>query len=421
MKLQKILNRLQKLHPKEIDLSLDRVKNLCKKLGNPQKKLKYISVVGTNGKYSTIQAIRSILKSTNINCNIYTSPHIQKINERFVFNDDEISDDSLSSLLTEVENVNNGEQITYFEILTAAYFYHASKFKDKINIIESGLFHRFDATNIIDTNLSSIVTSIGLDHLDWLPKNEQNIEKIVYEKTSSLLTSNIVVSKQSSEEILELIKNSIQNNQSKKIIYKDHFNYLLSENNFIYYEDEYGGLKIPKPNLLGNFQIDNCATAIATIRNLQLGVKDENIKEGVTKIKSIARLQEITSGKLKNICKNNRLYLDGSHNPLGAKALNEYLNTLNCNKHLILGMMSNKNHEEYISYFNDISSITTIDVPNQPNAITGEELKKKLNKYPNVNYKKSIEEALNSLNTDKDDLIMMTGSLYLAGELLNRN
>ncbi len=421
MKLQTILNRLQKLHPKEIDLSLDRVKNLCNKLGDPQKKLKYISVVGTNGKYSTIQAVRSILKSANINCNIYTSPHIQKINERFIFNDEEISDDSLSNLLIEVENVNSGEQITYFEILTAAYFYHASKFKDKINIIESGLFHRFDATNIIDNNLSSIVTSIGLDHLDWLPKNEQNIEKIVYEKTSSLLKSNITVSKQSTEEILKLISKSIQNNQSKKIIYKDHFNYSLNENNFIYYEDEYGGIKVPKPNLLGNFQIDNCAAAIATIRNLQLGVKDENIKEGVTKIKSIARLQEITSGKLKNICKNNRLYLDGSHNPLGAKALNEYLNTLNCNKHLILGMMSNKNHEEYISYFNNISSITTIDVPNQPNAITGEELKKKLNKYPNVNYKKSIEEALNSLITDKDDLIMMTGSLYLAGELLNRN
>ncbi len=421
MKLQTILNRLQKLHPKEIDLSLDRIKNLCKKLGDPQKKLKYISVVGTNGKYSTIQVVRSILKTANIDCNIYTSPHIQKINERFIFNDVEISDDDLSNLLIEVENVNNGEQITYFEILTAAYFYHASKFKDKINILESGLFHRFDATNIIDTNLSSIVTSIGLDHLDWLPKNEQNIEKIVYEKTSSLLTSNIVVSKQSSEEILGLIEKSIQNNQSKKIIYKDHFNYSLSENNFIYYEDEYGGIKVPKPNLLGNFQIDNCATAIATIRNLQLGVKDKNIKEGVTKIKSIARLQEITSGKLKNICKNNRLYLDGSHNPLGAKVLNEYLNTLDCKKHLILGMMSNKNHEEYISYFNNISSITTIDVPNQPNAITGEELKKKLNKYPNVNYKKSIEEALNSLNTDKDDLIMMTGSLYLAGELLNRN
>ena len=140
MKLQTILNRLQKLHPKEIDLSLDRVKNLCKKLGDPQKKLKYVSVVGTNGKYSTIQAARSILKTANIDCNIYTSPHIQKINERFIFNDEEITDDKLSDLLEEVENVNNGEQITYFEILTAAYFYHANKFKDKINIIESGLF-----------------------------------------------------------------------------------------------------------------------------------------------------------------------------------------------------------------------------------------------------------------------------------------
>ncbi len=421
MKLQSILNRLQKLHPKEIDLSLDRVKNLCKKLGNPQNKLKYISVVGTNGKYSTIQAVRSILKTTNILCNIYTSPHIQKINERFIFNDIEISDNNLSNLLIEVENVNNGEQITYFEILTAAYFYHASKFKDKINIIESGLFHRFDATNIIDTNLSSIVTSIGLDHLDWLPKNEQNIEKIVFEKTSSLLNSSIVVSKQSSDETLNLIKKTINSNQSKKIIYKDNFNYSLSENGFIYYEDEYGGLKLPKPNLLGNFQIDNCATAIAAVRNLQLGVKDENIKEGITTIRSIARLQEIKSGKLKNICKDNRLYLDGSHNPLGAIALNEYLNTLDCKKHLILGMMSNKDHEEYLSKFNNISSITTIDIPNQPNAIKGIDLKEKLNKYPNVNYKKSIEEALLSLNPKKDDLIMITGSLYLAGELLNLN
>ena len=421
MKLQTILNRLQKLHPKEIDLSLDRVKNLCSKLGKPQKKLKYISVVGTNGKYSTIQAVRSILKNANIDCNIYTSPHIQRINERFIFNDVEISDDELSNLLIEVENVNNGEQITYFEILTAAYFYHASKFKDKINIIESGLFHRFDATNIIDNNLSSIVTSIGLDHLDWLPKNEQNIEKIVYEKTSSLLNSTIVVSKQSSDETLNLIKKTINNNQSKKIVYRDQFNYSLNENGFIYYEDEYGGLKLPKPNLLGNFQIDNCATAIATVRNLQLGVKDENIKKGITKIKSIARLQEIKSGKLKNICKNNRLYIDGSHNPLGAKALNEYLNTLNCKKHLVLGMMSNKDHEEYVGYFSNVSSITTVDIPNQQNAIKGIDLKEKLNKYLNVSYKKSIEEALESLNLEKNDLIMITGSLYLAGELLNKN
>ena len=421
MTLQTILNRLQKLHPKEIDLSLDRVRNLCKKLGNPQKDLKYISVVGTNGKYSTIQAIRAILKQANIKCNIYTSPHIQRINERFVFNDEEISDSDLSDLLTKVEKVNNGEEITYFEILTAAYFFHASKYKENINIIESGLFHRFDATNIIDNNLLSIVTAIGLDHLDWLPKNEQTIEKIIFEKTSALLNSKIVVAKQSSEDIQNLIKHSISSNKSKKITFNDNFSYSINENGFIYFEDEFGGAKLPKPNLVGQFQIDNSATAVAAVRNLGLDINDENIKSGITKIKSIARLQEIKSGKLKDLCKNNQLFVDGSHNPLGAKVLNDYLQTLNCKKHIILGMMANKDHQEYISYFKNISSITTIDIPNQPNSIKGEDLKNKLNNLPNLNYKESVEDALKNISADNEDIILITGSLYLAGEVLNLN
>ena len=421
MTLQTILNRLQKLHPKEIDLSLDRVKNLCKKLGNPQKDLKYISVVGTNGKYSTIQALRAILKEANIKCNIYTSPHIQRINERFIFNDEEISDSDLSDLLVKVEEVNNGEEITYFEILTAAYFFHASKYRENINIIESGLFHRFDATNIIDKNILSIVTAIGLDHLDWLPKNEQTIKKIIYEKTSALLNSKIVVAKQSSDDTLELIKQSLSSNEAKKIIFNDNFSYLINENEFIYFEDEFGGIKLPQPNLMGQFQIDNSATAVAAARNLNLNITDENIKSGITKIKSIARLQEIKSGKLKNLCKNNQLFVDGSHNPLGAKVLNDYLQTLKCKKHIILGMMANKDHEEYISYFKNISSLTTIDIPNQPNSIKGKDLKNKLNKFPNLNYENSVEDALRKISTDKDDLILITGSLYLAGEVLNLN
>ena len=421
MTLQTILNRLQKLHPKEIDLSLDRVKNLCKKLGNPQKDLKYISVVGTNGKYSTIQALRAILKEANIKCNIYTSPHIQRINERFIFNDEEISDSDLSDLLVKVEEVNNGEEITYFEILTAAYFFHASKYRENINIIESGLFHRFDATNIIDKNILSIVTAIGLDHLDWLPKDEQTIEKIIFEKTSALLNSKIVVAKQSSENTQKLIKQSLSSNEAKKVMFNDNFSYSINENEFIYFEDEFGGIKLPQPNLMGQFQIDNSVTAVAAARNLNLNITDENIKSGITKIKSIARLQEIKSGKLKNLCKNNQLFVDGSHNPLGAKVLNDYLQTLKCKKHIILGMMANKDHEEYISYFKNISSLTTIDIPNQPNSIKGKDLKNKLDKFPNLNYEKSIEDALKKISTNKDDIILITGSLYLAGEVLNLN
>ena len=420
MKLQKILSRLQKLHPKEIDLSLDRVQNLCKKLGNPQEKLKCISIVGTNGKYSTIQAIRAILKEANIKVNIYTSPHIQKINERFVFNDKEISDDNLAKLLTEVEEINAGEPITYFEILTAAYFHHAKNF-DNINLIESGLFHRFDATNIIKENLATIVTTIGLDHLDWLPKNEKTIEKIVYEKTSSLLNSNIIIAKQTNKETLDMIKKNISSNTSKKIIFNEQFSCSENENGFIYYEDEIGGLKLPKPNLIGEFQIENIATAIATLRSLKLQIEDGHINIGITKIKSVARLQEINNGRIKDLCKNNKIFIDGSHNPLGAKVLNKYLESLNCNKHIILGMMSNKDHNEYMNYFKNITSLTTIDIPNQPNAITGQELKQKLNRFPNINYKKSIQDAIKSILVSNNDIILITGSLYLAGEVLNLN
>ena len=103
MRLQKIVNRLQKLHPKEIDLSLDRIQNLCKNLGNPQDKIKAISIVGTNGKYSTIQAMFAILKETNIKCNIYTSPHIKNINERFVFDNEELNNEELANLFEEIE------------------------------------------------------------------------------------------------------------------------------------------------------------------------------------------------------------------------------------------------------------------------------------------------------------------------------
>ena len=126
MKLQKIVSRLQELHPKEIDLSLDRIINLCKKLGNPQDKIKAISIVGTNGKYSTIQAMFAILKEASFKCNIYTSPHIKKINERFIFNNQELSDEELANLFEDVEKANDNNSITFFEILTAAYFYKAA-------------------------------------------------------------------------------------------------------------------------------------------------------------------------------------------------------------------------------------------------------------------------------------------------------
>ena len=421
--LQKILLRLQKLHPKEIDLSLGRIKKLCKKLKNPQKKLKVISVVGTNGKYSTIQAMRSIFEEAKIKTNVYTSPHIQRINERFIYNNIEISDHELSKLLLEVEEVNNGEQITYFEILTAAFLNKANENRNNINIIEAGLFHRFDATNIFDNNIASIVTPIGLDHTDWLPEDDRTIDKIVYEKTSSLLNSKIIISNQQNKEILSKIKKSLTSNSSKKIYFNELYSYSLIENNFFYYEDELGGLKLPRPNLLGNFQLANIAAAIATLRNIdEIDIKENHIKEGIKKIKTLGRLQEIKSGNLKQLINKNKLIIDGSHNALGGKVLSEYLETIKNKKHLIVGMMNNKDHQKFLDNFiNKISSLTTVDIPNQPNAINGRDLKDKIKGFKNIKYKNSVKEALASLELEENDITIITGSLYLAGEVLNLN
>ena len=422
MKLQKILARLQKLHPKEIDLSLDRIKNVCTKLGNPQDDIKCIQVCGTNGKGSTISFLHSILKEANIKCNIYSSPHVKSINERFIYNDKIIEDNELADLLNEIEEINAGQPLTYFEALTATFFHGCRNYKDNIVLAEFGLFGRGDAVNILEKNLCNIVTSCSEDHLEWLPENDRNIERIIFEKTSSLLESNIIVAKQSSKEIVECIKKNISNNKANKYFFNEDYNFVSMENDFFYYEDKYGGLKIPKPGMSGQFQLENASTAIASLRILEnLKIKDEQIVKGIKNAYNSARLEEIKSGKLKDLVKNNRLIIDSSHNPGGSKAINEYLQTLNCNKHVIVGMMENKDHKKFINYFKNISSLTVIDIPNQTNAISGKKLKEKFKKFKNLNYVKNIEQALKALQLEKNDIILITGSIYLAGEMFNLN
>jgi dihydrofolate synthase/folylpolyglutamate synthase len=217
------------------------------------------------------------------------------------------------------------------------------------------------------------------------------------------------------------IKKNINKNQSNKIYFNEDFSYTEGENNFFYFEDKLGGLKLPNPNVRGQFQLENISTAIATLRVLNLVISDEYIKKGIQKINCLARLQEIKSGKLKKLVKNNLFLISGDHNEDGARVLNDYLNRLDCKKHLIIGMMANKEHEKYISYFKNISSITTIDIPNQPNAISGKKLKEKFKSMPNVKFNESIEGAIKSVPLTDGDLLLVTGSLYLCAEVLNLN
>ena len=196
MKIKKILNRLLRLHPRKIDLSLDRIKRLNRDLGDPQEKLKILSISGTNAKHSICQITRSILEEAGYSCDLYSSPHVISITERFIFSGKKISDDELCDLLKEVERINKGQNITFFEFLTSCFFLKASRSKSNISIVESGLFNRFDACSAIKQNLMSVISSIGLDHLEWLPENDRNVDRIIFEKTSKLLHSKIVVSEQ---------------------------------------------------------------------------------------------------------------------------------------------------------------------------------------------------------------------------------
>ena len=427
MKLQKILDRFLRLHPKEIDLSLDRINKLLTKLDNPQNQLdNVITVVGTNGKYSTIQAMRSFYVESGLKCNLYLSPHIQKINERFIYDNNEISDNNLTQLLEEVENINNGDPITYFEILTAAFIKGCVKYKNNITLVEAGLFHNFDATNVFRNNLASVISIIHKDHLNWLPKDDRTIDRIIFEKTSKLLNSNIIIAEQYKQKIIDKIEKSIEKNQSNKIFFKKDYNYSLSENNFLYYEDKYGGLKLPCVNLAQS-EISNITTAIATVRSLeQFKVNDEHIKSGITKIKNVARLQEIKDGKLKQIAKNNTILLDGAHNEIAALSLSKHIKKNYGHKKVFmcLAMMANKSHKSYVSYFKDVvESITTLNIIGQKNAISKEDLKNIIDQLQiKSSTSNSIADAINSISDkEKNALILITGSLYFCGEVLNMN
>ena len=426
MKIQKILKRLLQLHPKSIDLSLDRIKRLLKDLDNPEKKItNAIQVIGTNGKYSFCSTLREIFETAGYKVNMNTSPSLRKFNERYYLAGKYISDDQLYNLLTEVEKINCKQSITFHEFICACFFLAASRSKSDVNILESGLFFRLDASNVLEKNIASIIMPIGIDHKDFL--KEGTIDEIVYEKCSHLLKDSRIFVAEQKNGILQKIKKNISGNSSEKIIFGKQYNYRKNINDFVY-KDEYGKVNLPLPNLLGDFQISNISTAVAVARKLrQFKIKNSDIKKSITNIRSEGRLQSITRGKLrKYVSKNNQILIDGAHNPLAASVVKKYLKTLNSGKKIImlLGMMANKEHKEFIKIFkNIIHSVITVDIPNQINFIE----KKKLSKIAQScgipsKTEISIKSALKNIAKENGNaIIFCTGSLYFAGEILNLN
>jgi len=426
MKIQKILKRLLQLHPKSVDLSLDRIKRLLKDLNNPEKKItNAIQVVGTNGKHSFCSALKEIFETAGYLVNMNISPSLRKFNERYYLTGKYISDEQLQELLVEVEKINKGKEITFHEFICACFFLTASRNKSDINILESGLFFRLDASNVLEKNIASVIMPIGIDHKDFLKNG--TIDEIVYEKCSALLNGSKIIISEQTDDVLQKIKKNISLNTSKKIFFKENYNYKKNSSGFSY-NDDLGKINLPLPNLSGDFQISNVSTAIATTRKLdQFKITDSNIKRAITKIKSEGRLQSIKQGKLREyVSKNNEILIDGAHNPLAAVAVEKYLATLNSGKKIImiLGMMANKEHKKFVKIFkNRVQSIITLDIPNQENFIE----KTKLSKIAQScgipsKTENSIESALRNISKENSNaIIFCTGSLYFAGEILSLN
>jgi len=421
--IDKLLDELLELHPKRIDLSLDRVCNLLEKLDNPQNKINNIvHIAGTNGKFSTLKFIQDILKSNNKSTNAYISPHLIRFNERFQLMDKEISNEELYSVLNKVKDFNHSDPITFFEITSSAFFEAASNSPADYTLLEVGLGGRLDSSNVI-TPAISVITSISRDHQDFLG---DSIEMIAFEK-SGIIKSDIpaIIGYQPYPEAREMLMDQAEYKKAPIFAHGIHWN-LTEHNDKLIYEDNQNKIEFDNLYTHNVFQKKNLGLALAVASKLtNIDIKSFVSKNLHNKTYFPGRMEKISDGKLgSTIASTNELYLDGSHNEDAASNLNETINQLT-NKKLciILGMINTKDPISYLSKFDKIDALTVITIPNEESAIDSNELYAGLKKYyENVNRADSIQEALANLNNNYQDArILICGSLYLAGKVLEMN
>ena len=421
--IDKLLDELLELHPKRIDLSLDRVCNLLEKLDNPQNKINNIvHIAGTNGKFSTLKFIQDILKSNSKSTNAYISPHLIRFNERFQLMDKEISNEELYSVLNKVKDFNHSDPITFFEITSTAFFEAASNSPADYTLLEVGLGGRLDSSNVI-TPAISVITSISRDHQDFLG---DSIEMIAFEK-SGIIKNEIptIIGYQPYPEAKEILLDQAEYKKAPIFAHGIHWN-LTEHNDKLIYEDNQNKIEFDNLYTHNVFQKKNLGLALATASKLpNIDIKSFLSKNLHNKTYFPGRMEKISDGKLgSTIAPSNELYLDGSHNEDAASNLNETINQLT-NKKLciILGMINTKDPISYLSKFDKIDALTVITIPNEESAIDSNELYAGLKKYyENVNRADSIQEALANLNNNYQDArILICGSLYLAGKVLEMN
>lgn len=429
-----VLDRLMSLHPKVIDLTLDRCERLLARLGHPQRSLPpVVHVAGTNGKGSVIAYMHAALEAAGKRVHVYTSPHLVWFHERIRVAGELITDEDLTALLEECEQVNGGEPITFFEITTCAAFLAFARAPADVLILETGLGGRLDATNMVDRPALTVITEISLDHQQFLG---DTIEDIAAEKAGILKPRTPCVMARQTPEVEAVILN-----RAKELDVP-----VIREGEDWQVKPLAGGMTIlkngeeqylPKPSLPGAHQLHNAAVAVQALEALPgLHVTGPQMARGLQMAHWPARFQRLAAGPLVDMLPGGKdgdweLWLDGGHNEAAALIIANEVRDWNGKGderplHLIFGMLNSKDPAAFLRRLTEVAvSVTTVTIPGEENALPADALSQtamaldmKASPAPDV------ETALGSIIEGAGDAparVLICGSLYLAGCILAEN
>ncbi len=427
---ESLLARLETLHPKSIDLSLGRVERLLGALGNPHRRLPpVVHVAGTNGKGSVVAFLKGILEAAGYRTHAFISPHLRRFHERIMLAGQggarSIGELHLADILTRAEAANRGEPITFFEITTAAAFLAFSENPADIVLLETGLGGRLDATNVIDAPLATVLTPISLDHCSFLG---DTIEAIAGEKAGILKRGRPAIVSRQSDAALNVIETRAREVGATVLAGGQSWD-VFEQHGRLIFQDEDCLLDLPLPRLFGRHQFENAGAAIAAARSLEgFHISEEAIAKGITTAIWPARLERLSHGKLHDLAPaGSEIWVDGGHNPAAgevvARALADLEERVSSPIHLIVGMLSTKDASGFLRHFQGLTELAaTVEIPGHQAAYKAEDLaaiahREGLEAAPAASLEAAF--ARSRRRAAGPVRIMVTGSLYLAGQVLD--
>ncbi len=416
----RLLARMLELHPKLIDLTLDRVHRLLEATGHPERALPpVIHVAGTNGKGSTLAMIRAGLEAGGETCHVYTSPHLARFHERIRLAGTLIAEDALSQILDDCLAANGSTPITFFEITTVAAFLAFSRSPADWTLLEVGLGGRLDATNVIDAPRLTIITPVDLDHQQFLG---ETVAAIAGEKAGILKRGVPCVVAPQHEDALEVIEARAAKLGVPLLVHGQHW-HVTTEHGRLVYQDEDGLLDLPLPVLPGPHQIQNAGTALAALR--ALGKGDAAAEAAMTRAEWPARMQRLRHGPLVEAAGSCELWLDGGHNPAGGRAVAATLRGMPSRPtHLVCGMLGTKDVQGYLSPLAQVAdSLTAVTIPDSDATLSADVTAGHARAVglPAATAETTLAAVTQLAAAHPGARLLICGSLYLAGDVLKEN